>query len=61
MKFSLLTHVTNHFGILLTILIGIMNIIGSVAYLRMLRNIIGFNVEAFKFRHSEYNPFFIEI
>lgn len=43
MKFSLLSILSSYYGAIITIIIGLLNIIGSVAYLRMLRNIIGFN------------------
>lgn len=50
MKFSLLTLTSHNYGILLTVLIGLLNIVGSVAYLRMLRNIIGFNINNYSYK-----------
>lgn len=36
MKFSLLTLISSNYGIFITLLVGLLNIVGSVAYLRML-------------------------
>jgi NADH-quinone oxidoreductase subunit N len=53
MKFSILMLVTNHYGIIFTIIIGLLNIIGSVAYLWLLRFIIGFNLNTFDLRSAD--------
>ena len=61
MKFSLLTLISTHYGVFLTIIVGLLNIIGSVAYLRMLWNIIGFNFELFNYRFREQLPTFLDV
>lgn len=61
MKFSLLAIISSHYGVLITILIGLLNIIGSVAYLWMLRNIISFNVEPFDNRFKDQTITTVEL
>lgn len=59
MKFSLLNLMAEYHGIILTILIGLLNIIGSIAYLWILWNIIGFNAE--KFDHWSKDLTFLNV
>lgn len=61
MKFSLLSLISSHYGIIATIIIGLLNIIGSVTYLWMLRNIIGFNKDDYFFRSSEVTISLLEL
>lgn len=53
MKFSLFTLISHQHGIALGIAVGLVNIIGSVAYLRMLRSMIGFNLNFFSFKKKK--------
>jgi len=61
MKFSLLSLISTHYGVILTIFIGLLNIVGSIAYLKMLRNIIGFNLDNFNLRFKDQSITFIDI
>lgn len=61
MKFSVLSLVSSHFGISITILLGLLNIIGSIAYLWMLWNIISFNLNFFTHKTKDYTPMNIEL
>lgn len=61
MKFSLLSLLSSYYGVIVTILVGLLNIIGSVAYLRMLRNIIGFNRNDYFLRSTDFSLSLIEL
>jgi hypothetical protein len=61
MKFSLLTLLSSYYGFLFTFLITFLNVIGSIAYLRMLRNIIGFNIDNFYLKSKRIKKNFIEL
>lgn len=52
MKFSLFSSISINYGILPAILVGVLNIIGSFAYLKMLWNMIGYNISSFKFKKT---------
>lgn len=47
MKFSVLTLTAYHSSIFLLLVIGLLNIVGSIAYLRILRNLVGNNLNLF--------------
>lgn len=61
MKFSLLTLISSNYGIFITLLVGLLNIVGSVAYLRMLWNIIGFNLNNFTLKSKILPESYLEI
>lgn len=61
MKFSLLALTSSNYGIFTTILIGLLNIVGSVAYLKMLRGVVGFNLNNFSYRNKIIPENYLEI
>lgn len=61
MKFSLLSVTIGSYSIGLVLIIGLLNIIGSVAYLRMLWNIIGFNANLFWTWFRNFTLHYIEL
>lgn len=61
MKFSLLTIISSYYGFIFTFLIAFFNVIGSIAYLRMLRNIIGFNIDNYYLKSKQVKINFIEL
>jgi NADH-quinone oxidoreductase subunit N len=63
MKFSLFSIISLNYGIIFAIIIGVLNIIGSIAYLKMLRNMIGYNITPFSFRKKikPYSPLVLDI
>jgi len=52
MKFSLLSLISFNYGVLLIIGVGLLNIIGSIVYLKILRNVISYNLDLFQLRKS---------
>lgn len=56
MKFSVFSVISSQYGIFFAILVGILNVIGSVAYLKMLWNIIGHDMDDFLLR-KKAKPF----
>lgn len=61
MKFSVLSLLSSHYGLLITLVVGLLNIIGSVAYLRMLRNIISFNLNSFSIKSRDNKTPILEL
>lgn len=61
MKFSLLTLTSSNYGIFITIIVGLLNVIGSVAYLKMLRNIVGFNLNNFTYKSKIIPENYLEV
>lgn len=58
MKFSLFSLISLQYGIGFAIIVGLLNIIGSIAYLKMLWNMIGYNLNfiSFKKKIKPYTP-----
>jgi len=61
MKFSVLAVMSYHSSIFLLLLIGLLNIIGSIAYLRILRNLVGNNLNLFGARVRDASIYFVEL
>jgi NADH:ubiquinone oxidoreductase subunit 2 (subunit N) len=61
MKFSVLYLVTYSYGLPFALIIGLLNVVGGIAYLRMLRNIIGFNVDNYSNRSNTQSNNFIDV
>jgi hypothetical protein len=48
MKFSLFSIISINYGMIISLMVGLLNIIGSVAYLKMLWNMIGYNLISYQ-------------
>lgn len=56
MKFSVFSLISSQYGIFFAVLVGLLNVIGSVAYLKMLWNVIGYDNDDYSLR-KKIKPF----